>query len=154
MPLLRLHYPGGTGVSGPRRVARGAPAGGQFAHRDRAEAGTTLYFHVAPESAWYSIAEHGLDHTRGESAYADISLEYPPGNYLFTDPDAATAYAAVREAEERDEYGLLDAEEYAVFEVEHDGPVTLDPFADDESGLGQSAVYTDQPIPPHLVRRC
>lgn len=124
---------------------------GRFAATPRAEADVQLYFHVAPEDAADSIAEHGLDHTRGESAYADISLDYPQGNYLFADPDAAAQYAAMRAEEEADEYGP-DARDYDVYEVRHDGPVSLDPFHDDESGLGASAVYTDQPIPADRIR--
>lgn len=124
---------------------------GRFAATARPEADVQLYFHVAPDDAADSIAEHGLDHTLGESAYADMTLDYPQGNYLFTDPDAAAAYAALRAEEERDEYGW-DARDYDVYEVRHDGPVSLDPFRDDESGLGTGAVFTERPIPADRVR--
>lgn len=137
------------------RVPRGAASGsgGQFAATHRPEAEVELFFHVAPASARESIEQHGLDHAKGESAYADTSLNYPTGNYLFTDPQAAADYATAREQEELDEYGP-EAEDYDLYEVTlpPDARVEPDPFRDDESGLGASAVYAPDPIPADHVR--
>lgn len=126
--------------------------GGRFTTTRRAEADVELFFHVAPDDARDSITEHGLDHSLGDSAYADTSLDYPQGNYLFADPDAAAAYAELRAEEEREEYGAFQAREYDVYEVRPEVPLHLDPFRNDESGLGTSAVYTEQPIPADQVR--
>lgn len=106
-------------------------------------------YHVAPSSARPSILAHGLDHSRGQSAYT--AMDFPAGNYLFTSEQAALEYASVREREEADEYGL-DAETYDIYEVEWEGPTSLDPFADDPSGLGEFSVYVTEVIPPSAVR--
>lgn len=138
------------------RQPKGASTGGQFTTRARTETsetvGASLYFHVAPDDARDSIAVHGLDHDRGESAYAETSLGYPSGNYLFSDPDAAAEYASIRAEEERDEYGP-EARGYDVYEVRlGDENVNPDPFRDDASGLGVSAVYVETPVPATAVR--
>lgn len=109
-------------------------------------------YQVAPSVVADSMREHGLDHTRGEPAYPH--LDFPSGNYLFGDLDDAVTYATVREDEERDQYGPAEAFDYDVYEVEVGVDVTLhdDPFADDESGLGRSAVYATSTTPAERVR--
>lgn len=124
---------------------------GSFAADVRSESEADLYFHVAPDFARDSILTHGLDHNEGEDSYPH--LEYPRGNYLFKDLDAASEYAQVRAEEDLAEYGLLEAATYDVYEVRHDGPVEKDPFHDDESGLGQSSVYTLDPIKPTQIQQ-
>lgn len=102
------------------------------------------FWHVASTEIRDSITANGLDHRLGESPFPHIS--YPAGNYLFADRGAAYAEAERRFEEELDEYGM-SALPYDVWEVTHTGTVTQDPFHDDESGLGESAVYVTAPIP-------
>lgn len=107
------------------------------------------YYHVAPKEFRDSIQEHGLDHTRGDSAYT--GLDFPRGNYLFHNEEHAHHYRDVRDEEEQEEYGP-EAREHDVWHVSGDHPVHQDPFHDDESGLGESSVYSTSPIPAHHLR--
>lgn len=109
------------------------------------------FWHVAPSDVRESIEEHGIDHRRGEQQFDGI--EYPAGNYFFGDEGAAHEEAERRWQHELDEYGPSDALRHDVYAVDVDVPVRQDPFHDDESGRGESAVYTRAPIPPKQVKR-
>lgn len=109
-----------------------------------------VYFHVAPRTARDSIRAHGLDHTRGESAYR-AHIEYPAGTYLFLREGDAYAYQAIRQRQELDEYGP-EAVAYDVWAVTCPLVVFPDPFRDDESGLGEYSVFTTEHVAPCHVR--
>ena len=111
---------------------------------------SATFFHVSPRCNRASIQAHGLDHTRGDSAYTGVS--FAPGNYLFTDRATAAVYLGIREQEELDEYGR-DAESYDLWRITGiPENLAADEFADDSSGLGKHSVFTDAPIPAeHLT---
>ena len=102
------------------------------------------YWHVSSTENRASIAAYGLDHARGDSPWHGI--DFPAGNYLFGDQDAAHDYAAMLDDHEREEYGP-DAIEHDVWHVTWTGPVTPDPFKNDQTGMSASAVYATTPIP-------
>ena len=87
------------------------------------------YYHVSPTFNQDNILQNGIDYRQGEPGYNGI--EYPPGNYLFKDKDAAEQYRQVRQQEDEDEYGLGEDNSYSLYEVNHPVKEKKDPFHND-----------------------
>lgn len=107
-------------------------------------------WHVAPSRASESIEKNGIDYRHGTSKWRGI--DFPKGNYVFTNEDAAKEYAETMDQMERDNGGDYDT--HTVWHIpKFSGTIHRDPFEDDESGLGKFSRYTEEPISPTAIRR-
>lgn len=107
------------------------------------EANGQIMYHYAPTSARQSIAEHGLDYTKGEmlpnigwrwdeELGDEVEHQFPNANYLYR------TFESAREALPPN---------YDLYEVDVEGlELQVDPYEDTE------AVYTLEPIGPERLR--
>lgn len=124
---------------GQRRVVAGVHAA-EASRSAATAAAPQVYYHVAPAHARESIAQHGLDSTRGEKAWPNA--EYPQANYLFSDWDSAYGQALTHQMPIEDmPYSSEDEDDWDTDWLNHD----VDVYKVNANGLD---VQPD-PLHPH-----
>ncbi len=120
-----------------------------------------ILYHVAPPWHEQDITQHGIDHTRhGENLWDDYaydidlpergSSDWPEGNYLFDNPEAAAIHKKQMDmmtGADREDDPDAEGEPFHLWQVDPQGlSLQSDPQL-------HGSVYTPDPIPPTRIKR-